>query len=32
MKILAMIEHNQEKFGIAVSGESENLLGFAFWA
>ena len=32
LKILAMIDHDQEKFGIAVSGESENLLGFAFWA
>ena len=32
LKILAMIENDQEKFGIAVSGQSENLMGFAFCA
>ena len=32
LKILAMIEHDQEKIGSAVSGQSENIMGFAFWA
>ena len=31
LKILAMIEHDQEKTGCAVSGQSKNLMGFAFW-
>ena len=30
LKILAIIEHDQEKFGIAASGQSKNLMGFAF--
>ena len=31
LKNLAMIEHDQEKTGCAVSGQSKNLMGFAFW-
>ena len=32
LKILAVIEHDQEKIGSAVSGQSENIMAFSFWA